>query len=47
VIQDRESRFIVAHASGRRDQKLVDEAVTKVHARGPTKKRSGAPTADP
>jgi IS1 family transposase len=33
VIQERESRFIVAHASGRRDQNLVDEAITKVHAR--------------
>jgi IS1 family transposase len=33
VIQERESRFIVAHASGRWDQNLVDEAITKVHAR--------------
>ena len=33
MIQERESRFIVAHASGRRDQNLVDEAITKVHAR--------------
>lgn len=33
MIQDRQSRFIVAHGSGRRDQSLVDEAVAKVHAR--------------
>ena len=33
MIQERESRFIVAHASGRRDQNLVDEAITKAHAR--------------
>ena len=33
MIQERESRFIVAHANGRRDQNLVDEALTKVHAR--------------
>jgi IS1 family transposase len=33
VIQDRQSRFIVAHGSGRRDQSLVDEAVAKVYAR--------------
>lgn len=33
MIQDRESRFIVAHSSGRRDQALVAEAIGKVHAR--------------
>jgi IS1 family transposase len=33
VIQDRESRFVVAHASGRRDEALVAEAITKAHAR--------------
>lgn len=33
MIQERQSRFIVAHANGRRDQNLVDEAITKVHAR--------------
>jgi IS1 family transposase len=33
VIQDRQSRFIVAHASGRRDEALVAEAITKAHAR--------------
>ena len=33
MIQDRESRLIVAHGSGRRDQSLVDEAVAKVHVR--------------
>ena len=33
MIQDRQSRFIVAHTSGRRDQSLVDGAIAKVHAR--------------
>ena len=33
MIQDRESRFVVAHASGRRDEALVAEAITKAHAR--------------
>lgn len=33
MIQDRESRFIIAQASGRRDQALVEEAVAKVHER--------------
>jgi IS1 family transposase len=33
VIQDRQSRFVVAHASGRRDEALVAEAITKAHAR--------------
>jgi IS1 family transposase len=33
VIQDRQSRFVVAHASGRRDEALVTEAITKAHAR--------------
>lgn len=33
MIQDRQSRFIVSHGSGRRDQSLVDAAVAKVHAR--------------
>src|SRR3954465_5709928 len=28
-----ESRFVVAHASGRRDEALVTEAITKAHAR--------------
>jgi hypothetical protein len=34
VIQDRESRFIVAHASGRRrEETLASEAIRKAHAR--------------
>jgi hypothetical protein len=33
VIQDRKSRFIVAHASGRRDEALATEAIRKAHAR--------------
>ncbi len=33
MIQDRHSRFIVAHASGRRDESLLDAAIGKVHAR--------------
>lgn len=33
MIQDRKSRFIVCHGSGRREQGLVDEAVGKVQAR--------------
>lgn len=33
MIQERQSRFIVAHANGRRDQNQVEEAITKVHAR--------------
>ncbi len=33
MIQDRQSRFIVAHASGRRDQALAEQAIAKVHAR--------------
>jgi hypothetical protein len=34
VIEDRQSRFVVAHASsGRRDEALVAEAITKAHAR--------------
>jgi IS1 family transposase len=33
MIQERESRFIVAHSSGRRDEALVAEAIGKVHAR--------------
>lgn len=33
MIQDRQSRFIVCHDSGRRDQSLVDAAVAKVHDR--------------
>jgi IS1 family transposase len=34
VIQDRESRFIVAHASGRhREEALATEAIRKAHAR--------------
>src|SRR4051812_24954264 len=28
-----ESRFVVAHASGRRDEALVAEAITKAHVR--------------
>ena len=33
MIQDRESRFIVAHAGGRRDEALATEAIRKAHAR--------------
>ena len=34
MIQDRESRFIVAHASGRhREETLATEAIRKAHAR--------------
>ena len=33
MIQDRGSRFIVANASGRRDESLLDAAIGKVHAR--------------
>lgn len=33
MIVERESRFIVAHASGRRDEALASEAIAKVHAR--------------
>jgi IS1 family transposase len=33
VIQDRQSRFIVAHASGRRTEALAAEAIQKAHAR--------------
>lgn len=33
MIQDRESRFVVSHASGRREEALVAEAVRKAHAR--------------
>jgi IS1 family transposase len=33
VIQDREGRFIVAHASRRREEALANEAIRKVHAR--------------
>lgn len=33
MIQERGSRFIVAHASGRRNESLLDEAIGKVHAR--------------
>lgn len=33
MIQDRKSRFIVSHASGRRDESLLDAAIVKVHAR--------------
>lgn len=33
MIQDRKSRFIVAHASGRRNESLLDAAIGKVHAR--------------
>lgn len=32
MIQDRQSRFIVSHGSGRRDQSLVEETIEKVHA---------------
>jgi len=33
VIQDRQSRFVVAHASGRREETLAIEAVREAHAR--------------
>jgi IS1 family transposase len=33
VIEDRQSRFVVAHASGRRTEALAAEAIRKVHAR--------------
>ena len=33
MIVDRQSRFIVAHASGRREEALASEAIAKVHAR--------------
>jgi len=33
VIQDRQSRFVVAHASGRREETLATEAIRKAHAR--------------
>ncbi len=34
MIQDRESRFVVAHASGRRrEEALLTEAIRKAHAR--------------
>jgi IS1 family transposase len=33
VIQDRNSRFVVAHASGRHEEALVTEAIVKAHAR--------------
>jgi hypothetical protein len=33
VIQDRQSRFVVAHASGRRTEALAPEAIQKAHAR--------------
>jgi IS1 family transposase len=33
VIQDRESRFVAAHASGRRKEALLTEAIRKSHAR--------------
>jgi hypothetical protein len=33
VIQDRRSRFVVAHASGRREEALAAEAIQKAHAR--------------
>ena len=33
MIEDRKSRFIVAHASGRRDEALATEAIRKAHAR--------------
>ena len=33
MIVDRQSRFIVAHASGRREEALVSEAIAKVHTR--------------
>ncbi len=33
MIQDRQSRFVVAHASGRREEALAAEAIAKAHAR--------------
>lgn len=33
MIQDRDSRFVVSHASGRREEALVAEAIRKAHAR--------------
>jgi IS1 family transposase len=33
VIEDRGSRFVVAHASGRREEALAAEAIRKAHAR--------------
>ena len=33
MIHDRESRFVVAHASGRRQEALLTEAIRKTHAR--------------
>jgi hypothetical protein len=33
VIQDRHSRFVVAHAGGRREEALAAEAIPKAHAR--------------
>ncbi len=33
MIVDRQSRFVVAHASGRREEALATEAIRKVHAR--------------
>ena len=33
MIQDRESRFVVVHASGRRTEALAAEAIRKAHAR--------------
>jgi IS1 family transposase len=33
VIVDRQSRFVVAHASGRREEALATEAIRKTHAR--------------
>jgi hypothetical protein len=33
VIQERESRFVVAHACGRRTEALAAEAIRKAHAR--------------
>jgi hypothetical protein len=33
VIQDRDSRFVVSHASGRREEALVAEAIRKAHVR--------------
>lgn len=33
MIVERQSRFIIAHSSGRRDEALAGEAIAKVHAR--------------
>ena len=33
MIVDRQSRFVVAHASGRREEALATEAIRKTHAR--------------